>query len=468
LAELTDPPVAAAQAQARDPFDARVCGVLGFSLAPPDRGVPDQIVPLSSGEILLDLARPAPTFAEPEPPEGPAEPLEVALAPAEGSSQATELLEVALAPGAGRAPEPESSPASEAPAAPPVEPTAPSLFMPLSLLRPAPAEEVQEPEQEPEPELEPEPEPAREPEGAPEVDSEREPESGPGEATEAEELEPELDEEPPPAAEPAAGEPAMRPPGPPPARRRAWYDDVFTEHFALLEPAGAQASAERDVEFLLAAAEPPAGAAILDVACGVGRHAIELAHRGYHVTGVDSSLAQLLRASELNEQRGTNVAFLHGDMRGLPVDDAYDLVLLLGTSLGYFEEETNQQVLEEVRDRLSPTGRLVLQVFNRDYLVGKLPLRSWWQGDKCMVLDEAELNFVANRLRVHRTVVFEDGRQFEHYMFLRAYSVHELGRLLRLAGLKVEQLSGSRDTRGRFYGSASPDIWIVASRRGDA
>jgi hypothetical protein len=118
-----------------------------------------------------------------------------------------------------------------------------------------------------------------------------------------------------------------------------------------------------------------------------------------------------------------------------------------------------------MRDRVKPGGRMVLQVFNRDYLVSKLPIRSWWQGHKCLVLDEAELNYKANRLRVHRTIVFEDGRQFEHYMFMRAYSVHDLGKMLSSLGLKVISLSGSRETRGRFYGSASPDIWIVAERR---
>ena len=80
-----------------------------------------------------------------------------------------------------------------------------------------------------------------------------------------------------------------------------------------------------------------------------------------------------------------------------------------------------------------------------------------------MVLDEGEMNFFANRLRVHRTMIFEDGRQYEHYYFLRAYTVHDLGKMLSAAGLKVLEVSGSRETRGRFYGGASPHIWIVAT-----
>jgi SAM-dependent methyltransferase len=340
--------------------------------------------------------------------------------------------------------------------------SAPSLFMPASLLRPKEEEPLEEP-------------PPEEKGAVPEpVAEEHELDSGEvAEVLDAEDVEEELDaadleEDERPVAEDAAAPPPKPPPPSPPsaaARRRNWWDDVFTEHYSTISTRGVAESAERDVEFVVACTEPPEGGTVLEVGCGVGHHALKFAARGYQVTGVDSSLAQLLRASELNEEHEAGVAFMHGDMRELPTQQEYDLVTCLGTTIGYFEEDANRQVLEEMRDRIAPGGRLMLQVFNRDYLVSKLPIRSWWQGNKCLVLDEAELNYKANRLRIHRTVVFEDGRQFEHYMFMRAYSVHDLGKALSSAGLKVLQLSGSRETRGRFYGSASPDIWIVAQRR---
>ncbi len=148
----------------------------------------------------------------------------------------------------------------------------------------------------------------------------------------------------------------------------------------------------------------------------------------------------------------------------LRTDEVFDGVICVGTSFGYFEEETNRQVLDQLYQRLRPGGRLVLQVFNRDHLVSRLPVRSWWQGKGCLVLDEAEMNFFASRLRVHRTVVFEDGRQYEHYMFIRAYTLQDVGKLMTGAGLRVLEVSGSRDTRGRFYGATSPDIWVLAER----
>ncbi|MEE9385916.1 MAG: class I SAM-dependent methyltransferase [Nannocystaceae bacterium] len=263
----------------------------------------------------------------------------------------------------------------------------------------------------------------------------------------------------------------IKPPSPPPPtppaakRRRSWYEDVFADHFAAMVPEGAARAAARDVDFMLSASNLPENASILDVGCGTGLHCLAFADRGHRAVGVDSSMSQLLHAARHNERAGDVATFQHGDMRDLEIDASFDLVTCLGTTFGYFEDEENVRCLEQLRDRLSADGKLMLHVFNRDNIVGQLPCRSWWQASGCVVLDEAELNYVANRLRVHRTVVFEDGRQFEHYMFIRAYSLHDLGKMLSAAEMRVLDVSGSRETRGRFYGAASPDLWILAGRQ---
>ena len=48
---------------------------------------------------------------------------------------------------------------------------------------------------------------------------------------------------------------------------------------------------------------------------------------------------------------------------------------------------------------------------------------------------------------------------------MKAFTIHDLGKLLSGTGFKVLEVSGSRRTRGRFYGTTSPDIWIVAERK---
>ncbi len=251
-------------------------------------------------------------------------------------------------------------------------------------------------------------------------------------------------------------------------RKRGWFDEAFGDHYASIQPIDSDQSAELDAVFIRKSAELGAGQTVLDVACGDGRHCFALANLGLMVTGLDCSLSQLVRASQRNEATEAGVTLLHGDMRALPRDRSYDVVTCLGSSLGYFDgDEQNRQVLQEMVEVLRPGGKLVLQVFNRDYMVAVMPCRSWWQGRGCLVLDVADMNYFTNRIRIHRTVVFEDGRQFEHHMYFRAYSLHELGKILTSHGMRVLEVSGSRESRGRFYGATSAEIWIVAQRRED-
>ena len=89
------------------------------------------------------------------------------------------------------------------------------------------------------------------------------------------------------------------------------------------------------------------------------------------------------------------------------------------------------------------------------------------EGDGCVVLEEVDFNFNTNRILTHRSVVFEDGQQVEHEISIRVYSLHELGKLLRQAGFRVIEVSGSVPTRGHFFGANSRNLMILAERRSE-
>jgi SAM-dependent methyltransferase len=203
---------------------------------------------------------------------------------------------------------------------------------------------------------------------------------------------------------------------------------------------------------------------VLDVGCGDGAHCVGLAARGLAVTGLDASPAQLVRASQAAQAAGVAVQLVAGDMRQPPVDGPFDAIVCVGSTLGMYTDEDDRITLGHLRDRLAIGGRIVLHVLNRDYIVARLPARSWWQGQGCLVLDEAQMFAPTSRVHVHRTVVFETGKQFEHNLGLRLYSLTELVQMCAQVGLRVLEYSGGRHTRGRFYGATSSEIWLVAQR----
>ncbi|MGH1347288.1 MAG: methyltransferase domain-containing protein [Nannocystales bacterium] len=240
-----------------------------------------------------------------------------------------------------------------------------------------------------------------------------------------------------------------------------WPEEVFDEHCAAMTRANHAKLAKAEVEFFIQSAGLQPGARVLDVGCGDGAHCLVLAQRGFGVTGLDISPAQIARAERAKDALGVGASFVKADMRDMPGGGPFDAILCVGTTFGYYDDEENRAVLRSLAGMLTPGGRLLLHVFNRDHIIGRLPSRAWWQGHGCLVLDEAQMNFFTNRLAVHRTLVFEDGRQFEHRIQIRGYNAHELGRMCVDAGLRVVEISGSRTTRGRFYGASSPDIWLL-------
>jgi len=250
-----------------------------------------------------------------------------------------------------------------------------------------------------------------------------------------------------------------------PKRSKPWYEEVFDEDYLRTLPFISNEQNAREARFIESSLEAPVGAELLDVGCGYGRHAVELSVRGYKVTGLDLSLPLLIRAADESQRRAVSVNFVHADMRELAFDRQFDGAYCMLTSFGYFDEDANLKVAEGIGRALKPGARFLLDVVNRDYVVADLPTRVWWEGSACVVLEEVDFNFHTSRITSRRSVVFDDGRQLEQEISIRAYGLHELGRLLRQAGFRVIDISGSYATRGQFFGGASRNLLILAEKR---
>jgi len=250
-----------------------------------------------------------------------------------------------------------------------------------------------------------------------------------------------------------------------PKRSKPWFEEVFDEDYLRTLPFMRADQTLREVEFIADALQADPGSEILDVGCGYGRHAIELVQRGYNVTGLDLSLPLLIRAADEAQRRALSVNFVHADMREMSFEKQFDGAYSMLTSFGYFDEETNLRVAERIGRALKPGRRFLLDVINRDYVVADLPVRVWWEGTGCVVLEEVDFNFHTSRINTHRSIVFEDGRQLEQELSVRAYSLHEIGRLLRQAGFRVIDVSGGLALRGQFFGAASRSLLIIAEKR---
>jgi ubiquinone/menaquinone biosynthesis C-methylase UbiE len=271
---------------------------------------------------------------------------------------------------------------------------------------------------------------------------------------------------PPPVAAPAqsAQKPAALP-EPSRRRQRPWWEDVFDDDFIRTMDRPESRVIHREVNFIEQCLGLEKGASILDLACGTGRHAVELSSRGYAVVGYDLSLNMLALAADEAQDRNQKLNFLQGDMREMAFDQVFDGVYSWSTSFGYFDDEKNFDVLVRMQRALRTGGILVLDIINRDYIAPRQPSMVWFEGDGCVCMDEMQVDFFSSRLKVKRTAMFDDGRSREIDYSMRLYNLHEIGKMMHDADFKVLEVTGHPAHPGVFFGSESPRLIIVAERK---
>lgn len=240
-----------------------------------------------------------------------------------------------------------------------------------------------------------------------------------------------------------------------------WYlDEDFWRVFGPLMFDGQGFSeGEREIEQLveLLGARPDA---VLDLGCGPGRHALPLARRGCAVTAVDTSPALL---DDLTAEAGElPIEPVRADMREFVRESAFDLVLVMWTSFGYFADEADhERVLDNIRASLRPGGRLVLDLVGLEYLCRHLqPVHLTEYDDGRLLVERPVL--VDEMRRVENEWLLIDGdRVHRRHWSHRVWSAGEITRLLAERDFAIESVCG--DYRGADYDLEAERLIVIAT-----
>jgi 2-polyprenyl-3-methyl-5-hydroxy-6-metoxy-1,4-benzoquinol methylase len=229
---------------------------------------------------------------------------------------------------------------------------------------------------------------------------------------------------------------------------KQWYRKIWS--LAIQEMSWVEQTKEQ-VDFIWKVLELDGRERVLDLACGFGRHALELARRGCQVVGVDITVEYVGEASKQANEKGLPAEFVCADLRELEFKEEFDIVLNLADgAIGYLEDdEENLKIFDRIVLALKPGGKHLMDVCNGGYAAKHFPKRNWVFGKQALSLADFEWDGERS-LMYYGGLEFKYGEKLEkpeeiHSNPTRLYNLSELGRIFQVRGMEIQQAYGDFD-----------------------
>lgn len=243
-----------------------------------------------------------------------------------------------------------------------------------------------------------------------------------------------------------------------------WYVDFFSGLTCeMWEKAATSEWTKNEVDFLIDTLTIKPDDHILDVPCGFGRHTIELAKRGFIMTGIDISAEYIQKLNEQVDTEKLPVQVIQGDVLTTKLGRSFDGAYCLGNSFGYVDYTGMAVFIENVSDALKPGARFVINSgMVAESILPNFPKTGHYVlGDLTMDIRNSYVvgeSYMATELTYTR-----EGRSETHYFKHYIYTLSEIKRLLASYGLQTIAVYNS--TEKLDYQLGDQQIYLVAEKQ---
>ncbi|HVQ00962.1 MAG TPA: class I SAM-dependent methyltransferase [Candidatus Thermoplasmatota archaeon] len=230
---------------------------------------------------------------------------------------------------------------------------------------------------------------------------------------------------------------------------KRWYEAFFENYGNTYEKEPYTKGTKGECDFIEKEVGYKKGIKILDIGCGTGRHAIELATRGYQVTGVDLSDSMIQKARQNAKQQQAHVIFEKHDARALPYTSEFDLAIMLcGGAFPLMEtDEMNYRILENASKALKQkNSKLIFTTLNglfplfhsvKDFINSK-------KTDTSSEMSTTTFDLMTFRQQSAITFIDDDGQKKELRCNERYYVPSEIRWLLNSLGFTNINICGAK------------------------
>jgi SAM-dependent methyltransferase len=222
---------------------------------------------------------------------------------------------------------------------------------------------------------------------------------------------------------------------------KEWFESWFdTSYYHLLYNHRDEKEAEKFISNLLQLLQLPKGSAVLDAACGKGRHAKFFSCQGLETTGFDLSVNSILEAKKLENE---HLKFEVWDIRKVFQKNSFDLVTNLFSSFGYFKEEENDQLaISAMANSVKAGGTFVMDYMNGEKIIKLLKPRE--------IIDKGDIQFHIQKKLVNGFIqkkieFLADGEDHQYEENLKIIKPEQFNKLFANAGLEITHRFGDYD-----------------------
>ncbi|HZM00923.1 MAG TPA: class I SAM-dependent methyltransferase [Planctomycetota bacterium] len=246
---------------------------------------------------------------------------------------------------------------------------------------------------------------------------------------------------------------------------RSFFSGVVVDMWRAAAPPE-QTRAEADFLERELRLRPGARQRVLDVPCGFGRHALELAGRGHALTGVDQSAEMLEAAQALaaqaGAQAGARVEWRQSEMRELPWTAEFDAAFCFGNSFGYLDRDGTRAFLAALARALKPGARFAFDYGTAaECILPRFEERHWAPVGDLYFLEHNRYDPVESCIETTYTFV-RDGASETRTGLQWVFTVAEVRAMLAEAGFAVLSQHGSCE--GRPFELGATILVVVAEK----
>ncbi|RYZ29105.1 MAG: class I SAM-dependent methyltransferase [Chitinophagaceae bacterium] len=239
-----------------------------------------------------------------------------------------------------------------------------------------------------------------------------------------------------------------------------FFEGVYKEVWRKLIPPGLS---EVECEFIQDVAQLKKGDAVLDLMCGYGRHALELARHGYRVTAVDNSEDYITEIKVIAKEQSLPVEAISNSTLTVQLSQSYAAAICMGNSFAFFNREDAVTLLKNIASHLAYDGILIIN----SWMIAEIAIKhfrekEWYNVDNYKYILDYQFHFHPSRIESEHTIISDRGEMEVIKGVDYIFTLTELEAMFNEAGLQTKALYST--PKKRPFKMGDNKVYIVAQK----